>query len=117
MRVARVKVSAGKPGEFNADGAGYAPSGESSYSRRVAHCGPNLKATTRDAAPLPPLLVSEKIRTTQIAIGTLEAKLSMCTDPKTRARLEKDLRIKNEILRRLGHQINGTSRIWGRIAV
>jgi hypothetical protein len=117
MKVARVKISAGKPGEFNADGSGYAASGESSFSRRVAHGGPNTKASTRDAAPLPPVLLSENIRKTQIAIGTLEARILLCTNPGERAKLEKNLRIKNEFLRRLGRQANGTAQAWGKIAV
>jgi hypothetical protein len=115
--MARVRVSAGKAAEFNGDGVGYAPSGESSYSRRVAHGHRTLKASTRDAEPLPPPLLSEKIRMTQIAIGKIEAKLHFERDAAKQARLKKDLRIKTEILTRLGHQANGTSRQWGKINV
>ena len=113
MRVARVKVSAGKAAEFNADGHGYAPTGELQFTRVAAHGGDS--GIRRD--PSEPrkrfngfMPSDEKIRQTQIMIGTIEAQLSFQQrmDPKSRkvAQLEKNLRIKNEFLRQLGRERN-----------
>ena len=98
MRVARVRVSAGKAAEFNADGHGFAPSGASQYSRRVSH-----KAT---AADLVPLLDSKPRLVTLIAkhereLAKHKAKLHCARDPKERARLERHIGIKREFLDRL----------------
>jgi len=108
MRVARVKVSAGKAAEFNAAGTGYAPSGESEYSRVAAHGGnsarrdPNApRARLNGFMP-----AEEKIRRMQIMIGTLEGQLKFERDPRERAKLEKSLKIKNSLLREYGREQN-----------
>jgi hypothetical protein len=110
MRVARVRVSAGKPGEFNADGKGYAPSGESEYSRVAAHGGGRDSRRRDPSAPRDRLNgfmgAHEKIRRTQIMIGTLEGQLKFERDPRERAKLEKSLRIKNSLLREYGREQN-----------
>lgn len=98
MKVARVKVSAGKAAEFNADGHGFAPSGASQYSRRVSH-----KAT---AADLVPLLDSKPRLVTLIAkhereLAKYRAKLHCARGPKERERLERHITIKMEFLERL----------------
>jgi hypothetical protein len=108
MRVARVKVSAGKAAEFNADGKGYAPNGESQYSRVAAH---GTHGVRRD--PTAPrkrfngfMPAHERIRRMQIEIGTIEGRLQFERDPRERAKLEKNLRIKNALLREFGREQN-----------
>jgi hypothetical protein len=108
MRFARVKVSAGKAAEFNADGHGYAASGESQFSRIASHGGDSARRDPN--APrerlngfMPP---DEKIRRAQIDIGTLEGHLKFERDPTKRAKLEKNLKIKNALLREYGRERN-----------
>jgi hypothetical protein len=120
MRVARVKVSAGKAAEFNADGNGYAPSGESEYSRVAAHGGnsvrrdPNEPRKGRINGFMP---ADERIRRMQIDIGTIEGRLNFERDPRECAKLEKNLRIKNALLREFGREQNDPNYRRGKIRV
>jgi hypothetical protein len=77
-------------------GTGYAASGESQYSRAVASGGKAEFPAHRIERSTP---VEDKIRRTQIMIGTIEGKLKFERDPAKRAKLDKDLRIKNALLR------------------
>jgi hypothetical protein len=119
MRVARVKVSAGKAAEFNADGHGYAPSGESEFSRVAAHGGNSAR---RDPSEPRKRLngfmpANERIRRMQIEIGTIEGRLNFERDPRERAKLEKNLRIKNALLREFGREQNDPNYRRGKIDV
>jgi hypothetical protein len=119
MRVARVKVSAGKAAEFNADGHGYAPSGESEYSRVAAHGGNGARRDPN--APRERLNgfmpADEKIRRAQIEIGNLEGQLKFERDPTKRAKLEKNLKIKNALLGEYGRERNDPTYIREKIRV
>ncbi len=110
MRVARVKVSAGKPGEENAGGIGYAASGASQYSRRVSvHASPADLVTNVDRPPRLVALLAKH----EVALGKYQAKLQFARDPKERARLQRHIAIKMEFMERLKRdrtlQLKGTS--------
>src|ERR1700675_3374342 len=98
MRVARVKVSAGKPGEENADGVGFAASGASQYSRRVSHhARPADLVTHVDSVPRMVTFIAKHER----ELRKYEAKLKSASDPKERERLQRHVKIKMEFLERL----------------
>jgi hypothetical protein len=107
-----------------ADGTGYASNGESEFTRVSAHGG--ISAPRRDpAAPRKRfngyMPSDEKIRQTQIMIGTLESKLMFeqridSRSPKI-AKLEKDLRIKRAFLTQLGRERNDPNYIREKIRV
>lgn len=97
-------------------GHGYASSGESMYTRRIAHGGDDgRRRDTSEPRNRPTQVndwqpIDEKIRLTQIQIGTLESFLTFETrfgpkSPKI-AKLEKDLRIKRAFLTQLGRERN-----------
>jgi hypothetical protein len=110
MRVARVKVSAGKAAEFNADGNGYAPSGESQYSRASAHGDqrmtrlPSSKIARRISKgnKLPPQTLAEEYAG---RVRWLEAELRGETDSTRRVKLTKNLEIKRRRLDELRREL------------
>lgn len=98
MRVARVKVAAGKAAEFNADGHGFAPSGASQYSRRVSHHASKADLVTMvDSVPRMVTLIAKHER----ELAKHRAKLQCASDPKERERLQRHIAIKREFLDRL----------------
>jgi len=119
------KGSGASLGGFDVAGAdGYSGNGLSIHTRRAAHGGDN--GLRRD--PSEPrkrfngfMPSDEKIRQTQIMIGTIEAQLAFQQrlDPKSPkiAKLEKNLRIKNEFLRQLGRERNDPNYVREKIRV
>jgi hypothetical protein len=111
MRVARVKVSAGRPDEFGNDGTGYAPNGESAFTRASAHGDqrmsrlPSAKTARRvsrgQQLPLPTLIAE-----TQQGVQWIEAQLRIEDDPTRKAKLRKNLEIKSAFLTRLRRELN-----------
>jgi hypothetical protein len=98
MRTRRVTVSAGKPGEENADGVGFAASGASQYSRRVSHyASPDDLKTHVDSRPRLVGMIAKHER----ELGKYQGKLKFARDPKERERLLRHIGIKQEFLERL----------------
>jgi len=104
MRTRRVTVSAGKPAEFNADGNGFAPSGESQFSRIAAHgrvTPEMLRATPARVGKGSKLPMQDLIREYAGRIRWLEAQLRIEDDPTRKATIRKNLEIKNRRLTEL----------------
>lgn len=109
------------------DGHGYASNGEGEYTRIAAHggsAGPRRDASAPRERPSQVngyLPSDEKIRRTQIAIGTIESKLMFeqridSRSPKV-AKLQKDLRIKRAFLTQLGLERNNPNHVREKIRV
>jgi hypothetical protein len=101
MKTRRVTLSVGKPGDENADGAGYAASGEGQFSRIAAHgrVSPQmLHATPARLDKGKELSTPNLIREYTGRIRWLEVQLRIEDDPKRRAKLRKDLEIKRRRL-------------------
>jgi len=97
MKFARVKVSAGKPGEENQDGTGYAPSGEGQFSRIAAHgrvTPEMLRATPARVEKGSKLSTPNLIREYTGRIRWLEAQLLIEDDTKRKATIRRNLEIK-----------------------
>lgn len=111
MKVARVKVSAGRPDELGNDGSGYAPNGESAYSRASAHGRssmqrlPSTKTARRVSRgielPLPKLIAE-----TEQGVLWIEAELRSETDKTQREKLKKNHEIKSRYLTGLRRKLN-----------
>jgi hypothetical protein len=104
MKTRRVAVSAGKAAEFNADGNGYAPSGEGQFSRIAAHgrVSPQmLRATPARLDKGNELSTPNLIREYTGRIRWLEAQLRIEDDPKRTATIRKNLEIKHRRLTEL----------------
>jgi hypothetical protein len=109
MKVARVKVSAGRPDEFNADGNGYAPSGEGQFSRIAAHgrvTPEMLHATPARIGKGSKLPLQDLIREYEGRVRWFEAQLRIADGPARKAKLRKNLEIKSRRLTELRRELN-----------
>ena len=109
MKVARVKVSAGRPDEFNGDGNGYAPSGEGQFSRIAAHghvTPQMLHATPARVGKGHKLPLLNLIREHMGRVQWIEAELRTETDPTSKAKLRKNMEIKSRRLTELRRELN-----------
>jgi hypothetical protein len=109
MKVARVKVSAGRPDEFNSDGNGYAPSGEGQFSRIAAHgrvTPQMLHATPARIDKGHKLTLPKLIAETHGRVQWIEAQLRIEDDPTRKVKLRKNLEIKSAFLTRLRRELN-----------
>jgi len=89
------------------EGRGYASNGESAFTRAAAS-GARIKRTDENEtiriwANTNP---DEKVRRMQVQIGRVEGRLHFVRDPQERAKLEKQLRIKQALLIEMGREKN-----------
>ena len=108
MKVARVKVSAGRPEEFNNDGNGYAPSGEGQFSRIAAHgrVTPRmLHATPARVGKGHKLPLLDLIREYEGRVRYFEVQVRIEDDPTRKAKARKNLEIKSPRLTELRREL------------
>ncbi len=108
------KVHFSTAAQHAASAPGYAASGESRYSRRVANPAERpvslVDSPRSEPRPHVYLLHYQLVAKTDHELGKLQRRLAIVTDPAQREKLERNLEIKTRFLRRLlAERMRGTT--------